>query len=44
MREGWIVRPEIREDPNCRAKPFLRFDGDGTKPSFSYEVGFKVLR
>ena len=42
MRKGWIVRPEIREDPNCRAKPFLRFNGDGTKPCFSYEVGFTV--
>lgn len=44
MGKGWIIRPEIKEDPNCRAKPFLRFDGDGTKPSFSYEAGFKVLK
>ena len=44
MRKGWIVRPEVKEDPNCRAKPFLRFDGDGTKACFSYEAGFRVLK
>lgn len=43
MGKDWIVRPEVREDPNCAAKPFLRFDGDGTKPNFSYEAGFSVL-
>lgn len=43
MEKGWVVRPEIKEDPNCRAKPFLRYDGDGTSPCFSYEAGFKVL-
>ena len=44
MGKDWIVRPEIKEDPNCRAKPFLRFTGDGTKPCFSYEAGFTVQK
>ena len=44
MGKGWIVRPEIKEDPNCRAKPFLRFEGDGTRPCFSYEAGFTVQK
>ncbi len=42
MGKGWIVRPEVQEDPQSSAKPFLRFAGDGTKPSFSYEAGFTI--
>ena len=44
MGKGWIGRPGIKEDPNCRAKPFLRFEGDGTRPCFSYEAGFTVQK
>ena len=39
MKKGWLVRPEIKDDPACEAKPFLRVLSYGKTLSFETAAG-----